>query len=312
MVLVCHQHDPQPRAPTRRFGSGLSDAAAGEALETIFMGAADWPSIDDALASRSLSMISAVGISAWFCRGGCMRPDGSLSFGACSTAASQIVHNLLHTSRGFHWIDDCGASWGVIPDRRSVEGGNLSGFAVSWGGAANLLDPCARSRDVRALQSRIERVRRPGRDWTAADRGAYSRWAHALHCLRLADIAMPLLLGFADARGPVEFDFGDFQWEALPAPSSTVRPTPDEVWDALIVASGLQLAELTLGCTGWDPRIIRQSAAINELARRSLEDFGFSVSPLWGKVVTILKADPRPHSRTGPAWSRLVPASPPL
>jgi hypothetical protein len=278
----------------------------------LLAGAADWPSVDAALASRSMSMMSVLGIPAWCSRGGSMRLDGTLSFGSLSGAALRVVRGLCEQCRGFRSTDDLGATWLVIPSRTHSVKSGVTAIGLSWYGSGWPLDPDARGRAIRDLKDRMATLKRPGRKWSEEQRATYACQARALRRLRSTDLAAHILARLRDLQEVFRLDVGDVNSWALPTDGETPRDAA-EIWDALRAAMQLHIAELLLGDMGWEPRLTCQSPAVTSATQTSPDRFRVEISPLWYRAVDELSALSLQEARTrayrGPTGLRRASAS---
>jgi hypothetical protein len=80
-----------------------------------------------------------------------------------------------------------------------------------------------------------------------------------------------VLLSAGDVRAAARWNHGQMESESM----SLLR--------ALAV---IQIAELRLGRQGWDPRFVRQSAAVTELEQNGPGTFRVRISPLLPRVIS--------------------------
>ena len=154
----------------------LSSAGTMDHVPLEFLsGTAAWPNIDKVLAARSMAMLASDGISAWMGAGGLMRPDGRLSFAAVSSPGLAVLRELWDSPGGFHWLDDSGATWLVLPIRAAADDSELPAIAITGPGPAWLLDPLVRRREIQFTETRSANLNRVGLAWTAAERTRYAR-----------------------------------------------------------------------------------------------------------------------------------------
>jgi hypothetical protein len=256
----------------------------------LFAGVADFPSIDEVFAARSLSILASNGISAWYGAGGRRGYDGRLSFGAISSPALEIVQDLADTSCGFRWTDDAGATWAVRFAHDQDHDTDRSAFAVTYRGSAWVIDSRRWRPALQTLRAQVAGCSQPARSWDDADRSRYSSLTRALHSLRLVDGAeriLGYLLQRADGKPLGHVLLSVEELESVLASTDAEPHSTPAVGDpaAMLRATmGFEIARLQLGSLGWNPHVIHQSAAVTEVELIGSESFRICVSPLFGEV----------------------------
>jgi hypothetical protein len=305
----------QIRADTDRSPQPTMDSANCEMLECEprdpFAGVANWPNIDASFQAESLAVIATHGIPSWVGRGGVMRDDGRLSFGAWSSIALEILREFWESAAGFHWVDDEGTDWAVVPCPSGRGDSKRVAFAMSWHRSGWLLDRRARRRAIGELLWGLNALDRRGRTWSAEDRAVQSQLARVLRRLQRADFAIPLLVALSGRYGTIEITAVDLQRGVARFAAPTPSLSFDEIWAATCSLAVLQIAELRFGRWGWDPQIVRQSAAVTDLARISGESSEFQIAPLWRDAVVAFSDVERVGNRSRRDWGGARQAKPP-
>ena len=252
-------------------------------------------------------MIADRGIPAWYGAGGVMQADGRLSFGPTfesrSGNRSQVVRFTPADSAG----STIGEQAGWLSPRSPILMTRIGELSPSAGPAR---------RGCWIPWPGVERFEPERLNWHSAivwgvhgrrsDRAAYAARVWLLRRLQLLDIVMHILADLCDQPGDVEFTAVDLKELAASSVTDDPAPTADELWDALCIASQLQIAELRLGPCGWDPRVIQQSAVVTDVERVDLQTFGLHLSPLWSQAITTLfqrTCEPDAEGNSVHSWS---------
>ena len=256
-------------------------------------GTAALPNVHSLFEERSLAALAAQGIQRWLGRGGLMQHDGRLGFAPISSLGIEVLSELLAANRGFHCVDGIGSSWLVLHPHPAPSDSSRTAFALSWYRQSWLLDPQARFQAIEVLESRLAAVVRPGRRWTARERAIYAGWSQGLRRLQLAEVGMQIMMALSDRAGSVELAAEDVERIAVAAAFDRAPLSADDIWDAIRAATELQIVELRLGRLGWDPRVIRQSAAARGVERIGPEVFELELSTLWRRAMDTFKTAKR-------------------
>jgi len=262
------------RSTARRSNDGESSRTCG-----LFRGVSRWPRIDDIFAASSAAILATCGITAWGGMGGCVRFDGRLGFGPVSSPALEIMADIASVHGGFHWTDDAGTTWAVRNGNENDRPG--SAFAVTFRGAADVIDAEARDAAVPGLDSQLDAIQSK-RPWNDDDRAEYIRLVQARNELRLVDGAEQIL---AQLGRRVQSDGSARLSAEHCVPGGNDRPGPDPAerpggeWVAMLNATlGFEVAQLRLGTTGWSPQIEYRSAAVLEIEQCDARSYRLRVS----------------------------------
>jgi hypothetical protein len=257
----------------------------------LFAGVADWPDIDQVFLEWSLRILARGGISAWNGMGGRRGFDGRLGFGAVSSPALEIVGKLAETSGGFRWADDAGLTWAVRFAEDDGHDPDRLAFAVTYRGRVWTIDAQRRGPALQALGIQIKICSQPGRFWDNADRARYGGLSRALRGLRLVDGAERILSHLQQRTDDEQAGYVLLSAEEIAGvlrPTDGVdrsNPTVNELGAMLRATTGFEIAQLRLGRLGWNPRILRQAAAVADVEQVGAEAFRVRVAPLFHEVV---------------------------
>jgi hypothetical protein len=269
-----------------------------------FAGVSDWPDIDELFAARSLSILAGGGISAWYGSGGRRGHDGRLGFGAVSSPALEIIRELAAMSGGFRWTDDVGATWAV----RFVPGGSddpdHSAVAMTYRGCVWPMDSRRRGPTLRTLKAQAAGCTRLIRSWNDADRARFGSLSRAVYSLRLVE-GVERMLGYLVQHGHGGHDgcilLSAEEMGAAVRQDADQGVTINELAAVLRATMGFEIAQLHLGHLGWNPRFVRQSAAVTEVQQISDEAFRIRVSPMFNEVMSAFSR------KAGPPKACLIP-----
>jgi hypothetical protein len=91
----------------------------------------DWPTLDDALSSRSRRVLAELGESRWSAAGGVLGPDGQPTCLLTSPLATAAVREAADRPGGVLWTDATGLVWAVrLVPVAGLQDGPYFGFAV--------------------------------------------------------------------------------------------------------------------------------------------------------------------------------------
>lgn len=254
----------------------------------LFVGIAEWPLVNDLLTDQACALLHAGGLAAWRGAGGRPAADGLPGFGRFSSPALALITDLLAAGRGFRWRDDVGGVW-VVRGVRVVDAEAPIALAVTYPDGASLLDPDLRETLLTELADELDRLRSPRRGWTPQENEQFAR-LRRVQCrwqaLSQSVAGLPMLARLA-RRDDQHLEVSADDWPVLLQAGSEAdefEPGLQRISAGLEAATSIRCGLLRLSTTGWDPRWLHLSSAVESVTHNGQSNY-VRASPLLSRVV---------------------------